>query len=471
MAKRVFALVISLLIMSAPFTAFCSQKTTLSDVNSAVEGIVSFKKAELSVFSDSELFDALAENAGSYNSDWYYIAFDQYGMNVKSEKAVSSLKAKVNELYSDGLEHVKVTDLQRCALTLSALGENAANVSGYPLLADATYNRANYRPLNAQGANSASYALLLLDSLGCDIPENACNTREDIVDIILGEELEGGGFALFGSYADIDVTSIAVQALAPYRKINKVGKAIDRCIDILSERQQDSGAYKSFANEPCAESTAQVILALCAADIDPMTDGRFTKNGCSIVDGLLSFRLDDGSFCHFKNSGTDNMATYQSLCALVSVLRSSKGEKSFFDFKLKKIVQASEPAEKATKSTNRKTNSAVKNYTKQKATNNSNLVSESTENNSETELKSTKATKAALKKKHKKKQKSTEQITQTESTFVNTEKEPSTDEPMKTVTETTTAVITPTTRDIPYASAALLLVIYFIVICIKIKIK
>ena len=51
-----------------------------------------------------------------------------------------------------------------------------------------------------------------------------------------------------------------------------------------------------------------------------------------MLDGLLRFRLESGAFSHFENGKADNMATYQSLCALVSVYRFMKGEKSFYDF-------------------------------------------------------------------------------------------------------------------------------------------
>ena len=77
------------------------------------------------------------------------------------------------------------------------------------------------------------------------------------------------------------------------------------------------------------------MLALTALGINPDTDERFVRDGNSVVDGLLRFRLENGAFSHFEGGSYDNMSTYQSLCALVSYYRFLKGEKTFYDFSVK----------------------------------------------------------------------------------------------------------------------------------------
>ncbi|MBQ5399516.1 MAG: terpene cyclase/mutase family protein [Ruminococcus sp.] len=335
-------LICSLIAVSASFTGFNAEAVSLDNVKSAVEGVISYKCGQANAQSVDGLLDSLGSTAGEFSADWYIIALSLYGVDCRNSRAVSCLKNKVREYYRDGISAVKVTDLQRTAFALMACGENIRNIEGRNLLADCTYNRAEKKSLDAQGVNSVAYALLLLDSDDFQIPEKASTTRDDMINMILDKELEGGGFALFGSSADVDVTAIVLQALAPYRSHEKASKAIDRAVSILSVRQSSDGAYKSFSNKPSAESTAQVALALCANGINPISDGRFVKEGNSVMDGLMSFKLDNGAFSHFRDGESDNIATYQSLCALVGCYRFMSGSKYFYDFKGKSYEKTSE---------------------------------------------------------------------------------------------------------------------------------
>lgn len=332
MGKRLLAIITAVLVaITAPFTASAKNNNILSGIKSAVEGVVSYKCAAEGASTFPELLDKLSVYAGTYSADWYYIAFSQYGLNCKNQKSIDTLKNKVEEFYSKDLADVKVTDMQRVAFALSACGEDITDVNGHNLLADATYNRGKVKSLKSQGLNAVAYALLLLDSKNYTVTSNAETTRDAIIRILLKGELSEGGFALFGSNPDIDMTSIVMQALAPYKNRSDVKSALNKCVSILSKRQDSTGGYKSFSNEISCESTAQVVLCLSSIGINPTSDSRFIKNGKSVMDGLMTFKLSNGSFCHFKNGNTDNMATYQALCALVSAYRFLKGEKTFYD--------------------------------------------------------------------------------------------------------------------------------------------
>ena len=81
------------------------------------------------------------------------------------------------------------------------------------------------------------------------------------------------------------------------------------------------------------ESTAQVIIALCSLGVDPATDARFVKNGISTVDGLMRYRLDDGTFRHILTDGSDVMATEQALLAQEAMERLSAARRSLYDFR------------------------------------------------------------------------------------------------------------------------------------------
>ncbi len=336
MCKRIIAVIASVLLaVTAPFTAFCSEINTLGGVKNSVEGVILYKTNSLNCNSTSELLDKLSENAGDFNSDWYYIALSQYGVNCKNEKSIKALKKAVNAFYENGLENVKVTDMQRVAFALLACKEDITDVDGHNLLADATYNRSKFKELDSQGVNSLSYALLLLDSKGYSIPENTELNRDKIIEKILSYELEKGGYALFGNGADIDITSIVLQALAPYKSKSKVKKSIGTCLKILEKRQDSSGAFKSFSGKITAESTAQVIIALTSLGINPTSDSRFIQNGNTSLDGLYCFKTQNGGFCHMEALSVNNIATYQSLCALAASYKFLSGRGAFYDFNAK----------------------------------------------------------------------------------------------------------------------------------------
>lgn len=333
MGKRLVAIITAfVLAIIAPFTAYSKNNNTFDGIKNAVEGVVSYKCGEKGVSALPALLDKLSENAGTYSVDWYYIAFSQYGLDCKNQKSIDALKNKVSEFYSDGLANVKVTDMQRVAFALSACGVDITNVNGHNLLSDATYNRDEVKALTSQGLNAVAYALLLLDSKNYSVPQNTDTTREKLIRILLKAELKDGGFALFGENPDVDMTSIIMQALAPYKKRSDVKAALNRCVNILSSRQDSTGGYKSFSNEISCESTAQVVLCLTSIGINPTSDSRFIKNGKTVMDGLMTFCLSSGAFSHFKDGSANNMSTYQALCALVSTYRYMNGEKSFYDF-------------------------------------------------------------------------------------------------------------------------------------------
>ncbi len=366
MSKRIISVIIALLLaVLTPFTVLSYDINTLDGVKTSIEGVISYKSSVLNASSTNDFLDLLSEKAGTYSSDWYYIALSQYGVNCRNEKSISALKNTVDDFYKEGIENVKVTDLQRVALALSACGQDITNVNGHNLLADATYNREKYKSLDAQGVNSLAYALILLDSKHYVIPKNSKLSRNDITDKILSYELKNGGYALFGNGADVDITSIVIQSLSPYKNNSKVKNSINNSLEILSRRQDINGAFKSFDNKVTAESTAQVIIALTSLNINPVSDKRFIKNEKTTLDGLNLFKNEDGGYCHMTGLSTNSIATYQSLCALVSVYNFLNGNGALYNFSEKE------------KSNNKIVEKVIKKKTTNSLTNNSKRIKKS----------------------------------------------------------------------------------------------
>ncbi len=323
-------LLIFVVAIATCFSAFGVSDNYANTINSSIKDALQYKQGLMGA-DDSNFLDKLSEKSDDFSVDWYYILLSRYGVNCNNTKSINTLKERVNSFYDKGLENAKVTDLHRTALALISCGADITSVNGNSFLADCTYNYDAYSALDKQGVNGLAFALIVLDSKNYTVPKNAKLSRMDIVNQILDKELENGGFAITGSVMDVDVTAIVLQALAPYYDNNNVKLTVNRCIEKLSQLQQNSGAYRSLGKEN-AESTAQVIIALTSLNINPLTDNRFIKNGNRTVDALLSFKQSNGGFCHIKGYMSDNIATYQSLCGLISCYRYLKGESRFFSY-------------------------------------------------------------------------------------------------------------------------------------------
>jgi len=243
--------------------------------------------------------------------------FDKYYENV-----LSYVKA------NDGVLHsTKYTEYSRVALALGAIGKNPENVGGYNLVKPLL----DYDKVIKQGINGPVWALIALNSRNYDADE----AEEKYINYILEHECSGGGWALSASgTAESDITAMTLIALSHYRDKKEVNDAVNRGIEFLSEAQNSKGGYSAYDVES-SESAAQVLTALSVLGISD-TDKRFVKNGKSVIDNILSFSNDDGSFSHIGES--DIMATEQCFYALVSAKRLSEGKTSVFDMSDVEIV-------------------------------------------------------------------------------------------------------------------------------------
>ena len=157
----------------------------------------------------------------------------------------------VKQAGSVRLHHAKSTENSRTILGLTAAGYNAANMAGVDLTAGLT----DMAYLRAQGTNGPIWALIALDCHGYDIPQCADGeeqtTREGLVAEILSYQCIDGGWALMGDESDVDMTAMAIQALAPYYKTNETVKAaVDKALEALSALQRNDGGFGSWGTAP-----------------------------------------------------------------------------------------------------------------------------------------------------------------------------------------------------------------------------
>ena len=271
-------------------------------------------------------------------SDWTALAMARTGIADDYAGYLARLQAYVERQYAEngGLHAVKATEYHRIALTAAALGGDPAAFGAKPdgtaidLVAEGTYNWQGEEDLGGQGLNGWIFALLTMDAVGAEVPADARYSRQDMLDAIVSAQLPDGGFSLGGGAMDVDITAMALQALAKYQDQKAVKTATDSALTWLSKNQDSKGGYASWGTTN-VESVAQVIVALCELGMN-LNDSRFVKNGHTLTENLLSFRQSNGGFYHVLDGsdGNNQMSAEQGFYALVAIDRAANGENSLY---------------------------------------------------------------------------------------------------------------------------------------------
>lgn len=255
--------------------------------------------------------ETLVPQAGG-KADWFILALARAGDSVDLSRYAAAL-----ETLAGSGELTNAASRLRVALVLRAAGYESAAVDS--LVPDAV------------GKNGVMCWVFGLHAITNGIPAGT-HTAEECIAELMKLRLEDGGWAVTGQKADVDVTAMTVQALAPYAKDAEVAGAVEGALAVLASRQEDNGGFASFGvSNP--ESAAQVIIALCALGIDPAEDERFTKNGCTPLDGMTAYQLPDGGFAHESGGGANDTSAAQALLAYAALNRLRSGAAPLYEFK------------------------------------------------------------------------------------------------------------------------------------------
>lgn len=223
-----------------------------------------------------------------------------------------------------------VTDNERIILALTAIGKDPANVGGENLL-KALQNKDIMQVTDTSNTdiNGLVMGLLALNS------RNYTSDTSWLVQAVLAQQNEDGSWRASAgtkSVGDVDMTAMALQALAPYYKDGgneTVNTAVEKALNWLS------GKYRSGYDS--SESCAQVVIALSALNLDANTDARFTKTvegkTLSVLGNLLQYRVaENGGFKHqFADKAVNEMATEQALCAMAAYARFTEKANALYD--------------------------------------------------------------------------------------------------------------------------------------------
>ncbi len=272
---------------------------TADEVNTFIGGIVSSEGTKKGVSGKQGLVDYYSENEMTLGGEWYVLSFirnnDKLSLDNYENKLIDYLKN--NTVYS-------ATTREKFALMFLAMGTEDRWAKNY---VEETADEA----IGKQGIMSLVFGLHLLNN-GC---KNSEYTPYSLAQKLISMQNDDGGWANSGSVSDVDVTAMTLESLYPFYSSFK--SEMDEAVNLLSERQNEDGTFQSYGVNN-AESTCQVIIALCSLNIDPDSDSRFIKNSNSAFDGLLKFKKSDGSFSHVLGGDSNNSATSQALNAFVA---------------------------------------------------------------------------------------------------------------------------------------------------------
>lgn len=269
---------------------------------------------------------------GSIGGEWAVLGLARSGRDIPgADDYYASVEEYVRKaMDEDGrLNRSRSTENSRLILALTAMGKDVTHVAGRNLLDGLD----SMSFITKQSVNGPVWALLALDSHG--YPTSGDVTREKLVRAILDTQREDGSWPVIASsqVPDVDMTAMAIQALAPYYENAQVKAAVDAALTFLAGVQNADGTFSEIpGTDASAESTAQVTVALTALGIDPTADSRFVKSGVSVVDALCGFYVTGGGFRHLMDDAdVDGMATEQGYYALAAYYRLTAGKTSLYD--------------------------------------------------------------------------------------------------------------------------------------------
>ena len=327
--RKLLCLLLSVIMLIATSTvSFASQQTMDSLENSyqteeGIYDVISKGIGSAESYLGEKLTEMQNDSGVGFGSDWAIITLLRGKKNIEAF-TLDEYTNSLTETVKGWGANVKPTDAARATLAFAVMGLDSANVEGVNLI-----NLICNSTRLESGTNELAYSLLAIYASRAEIPQDATWSESDIIDRLLTFQLESGGFGLFDTeIADVDMTAICVQALAPYKSETHVAEAIDKAIAFLAGNISENWDYYDNPN-----TTAQVLLAISALGID-VTDpanGFGAGERENIITSLERYRNPDGNGYLFGDS-VNMLATYQVMQAYDSYRKFHKDSVSYWDF-------------------------------------------------------------------------------------------------------------------------------------------
>ena len=182
--------------------------------------------------------------------------------------------------------------------TVSAMGLDVTNFAGHDLM------NALRKPELVETDEDRLDMLIDLDAAGdAGKKDEFSALREQLLTEALARQQSSGEFRYTSKWPAelrqkgvddepdrfdyILLTAKSAQALAPYQSRKDVSAAIDKALTYLSEQQLPSGGFVKYGDEDVEEDAAGLEM-LAALGIS-LADERFTKDGHTVLDGMMDW--------------------------------------------------------------------------------------------------------------------------------------------------------------------------------------
>lgn len=222
------------------------------------------------------------------------------------------------------------TTIERVVLTLTALGLDATNFCGQDLTAWLYKNQnwSNYV------SSDLIWGLIALDSGKYTAADGY---KEALIQHLTEyQKQDTGAFFYSHGYSadDVDMTAMAMIALAPYKDSNATAKKMyDAGWKYIESKKDDQGNYGGKSYDPCC-TNAYVVIAKCAAGETGIED---------TVSWMLKNCLGEKGF-NLKGE-YNGMSTYQGMMSMAAYQRAKAGKAGLFAMSdvSKRVIQVAQP--------------------------------------------------------------------------------------------------------------------------------
>ncbi len=277
----------------------------------ALSKVTSYELNLLQTESPAQAIQKLAFSAGTSSADWAFCYLtEQYPELLENTDLMKfyekALLSKAESLDLNGIE------LQRIALCLAKTGCENTVITDF-------IDRGSTTP----GIMATIYALRVHNSGEF----SSLISSEQLLAKLLERQQASGAFGLSEKQPDVDVTAMALQALAPhYRQFEK---EIRLALQFLGRAQEENGGFSSMGVSN-SESIAQVLTAVAMLKNEVQSHGdaflfeEDLLDARIMIGALLEYQNDDGSVCHVAGDGGNAMASMQAWGALLAFQKSYK---------------------------------------------------------------------------------------------------------------------------------------------------
>jgi len=332
--RKIIAVILAVLLLSMTACGSKAEQPAEEPAPPAIQQEILPEAESLTPLEETAILLQSASPSPTVNSvggEWLVLGLARSGLDVDPAYYEQYFKNVEDCLAQCGgvLHDRKYSEYSRVILALTAIGKDPTNVAGFDLIKPL----ADFDQTCFQGINGPMFALIALDSGNYEMPAAEAGitqaSKDMYIDLLLEKQLENGGWCLTGDQMETDMTAMALQALSNYLGREDVAQAVERGVAALAQAMNADGSFATN-DGTSSESVAQVIVALSELGVS-LEDERFIRDGKTLMDRLMDYRMADGGFCHLMGEDTNQMATEQAFYAMVAAQRLEDGKSALYD--------------------------------------------------------------------------------------------------------------------------------------------